>query len=508
LNISLENTIEQYVTIDPKWHSKFFLNKRKLLSDLQKQFGDMLIKLPEKSKQSDQVLLRGPKQIVEQVQKRIEELVDTWENTVTQEISIPHRHYGYLLAQGGAYIQPIQKEFNVQIKFPPRNADQQHESTADDQVKITGRKDNVDKAIEALEKMIPVEVTFDIPYEVHGVLVGKKGSQLQALFEQYSEVQITFPPLNSTSNTIHLKGQADQVESVKKDLLERYEKYQADQQARSFQLQFTIKSTDRSLIFGPRQRTLINLQQKYEVNIQIGRGQTPPTESTDENQPDTSANNVEVTIVGYEDKAKACRDEILRLIKDFESTITMEIDIDHRIHARIIGSGGSKLQQIQKDYGVEVKFPSNNRSDQVHVIGKDQEKIDACIDHLLILEEDFLQDLPYSKQTELPISQEVSSSNNSVTIKPTTKTNKQHKQEPFRVRNAPWTSNDENAYQMKNGHQKSPRKAANAPNRNDLDEYPKFANGLSLTTDDNSSAIHETTGGTIPVIWGPQKRNK
>ena len=34
----------------------------------------MLIKFPERNTNSDQILLRGPKQIIEQVQKRLEEL--------------------------------------------------------------------------------------------------------------------------------------------------------------------------------------------------------------------------------------------------------------------------------------------------------------------------------------------------------------------------------------------------------------------------------------------------
>ena len=71
----------------------------------------------------------------------------------------------------------------------------------------------------------------------------------------------------------------------------------------------------------------------------------------------SSLNDVEIVITGYEDKALACRDEILKLIQEFESTITMEIEIDHRIHARIIGTGGQKLQQIMKEYDVEIKFP-------------------------------------------------------------------------------------------------------------------------------------------------------
>jgi len=516
LNISIENSIEQYITIDSKWHNRFFQNKRKLLNELQQQDGDMLIKLPERNTNSDQVLLRGPKQVVERVQKRLEELINTWENTITKEISIPHRHYGYLLAQGGSYIQPIQKEYNVQIKFPPRNNEQ--DSSNDDRVRITGRSDDIEKAIIALEKMIPTETTLDIPYEAHGSLVGKDGSQLETLMEQYPDVQITFPPLNSTSNIIYLKGQTDQVEGLKKDLFQYYEKYQIDKQARSYELRFTIKPEYRSLITGYRRRTINHLKQKYDVNIQISNSQTPPsavvptpstgndtTQQHDDQQAipqenhslstESTSHDVEILITGYENQALTCRDEILKLIQEFESTITMEIDIDHRIHARIIGTGGQKLQQIMKEYDVEIKFPTNNnQSDKVHVIGTNQEKIDTCIDHLLILEEDYLQDISFKQQTNLPIQgestfgqqlanaqhqnrqQEVPSSNNGVGSKATAaknNNNKQARQAPFKVKNAPWTPTEQNGFdneqkRMNNGHKKSPRKGSNAPNKDDL----------------------------------------
>jgi transcription antitermination factor NusA-like protein len=605
LNTSIENSIEQYITIDPKWHSRFFLNKRKLLTDLQQQYGDMLIKIPERNANSDQVLLRGPKETVEQVRKHLEELIDTWENTITKEINIPHRHHGYLLAQGGAYIQPIQKEYNVQIKFPPRANTQkdEQESTAaaaattaaattattttaaattaaatttapnedenqKDIVRITGRNDDIDKAIVALEKMIPVETTVDIPSDAHGSLVGKGGSNLQSLIKQYPDVQITFPPQNSSQNTIQLKGQSEQVESVRKQLLESYEKLQADRQARSFEVRFTIKPEYRSLVFGFRGKTLSNLRQKYDVKIDISNNnqtvssavvpaqQTTSSSSNDnDNQTDehddqqatpqenlplpseTSNTNqlsdIEIVITGYEDKALSCRDEILQLIKEFESKITMEIEIDPRIHARIIGSGGSKLQQIMKEFNVEIKFQANNQADKVHVIGLDQDKIDACIDHLLILEEDYLQDLPYrpltttQNSTELTLGQQLSNTQevptNNNNNNPNTKSNrndnknKQGRQAPFQVKNAPWTNGNEyeNEYQQKNslrksnGHDNSPKKSTTiVPNPDDLLEYPSFSNGISLTTNDGSSQVHQTTVNPIPVIWGPQKRNK
>jgi rRNA processing protein Krr1/Pno1 len=574
LNTSMENSIEQYISIDPKWHNRFFQNKRKLLTDLQQQYGDMLIKLPDRNANSDQVLLRGPKETIEQVRKRLEELVDAWENTVTKEMIIPHRHHGYLLAHGGAYIQPIQKEFNVQIKFPPRGNNSKDEqepttttTTNDDEnqkdiVRLTGRSDDIDKAIIAVEKMIPVEDTVDIPYEAHGSLVGKGGSHLQLLIQQYPDVQVTFPHVNSTQNTIQLKGQREQVEGARKELLESYEKLQVDRQARSFEVRFTIKPEYRSLIFGFRGKTIGNFRQKYDVKIDISNNQIPssavvptpstsndnenPTEQQDDQQAtpqenlplpsETSATNqlsdVEIIITGYEDKALACRDEILQLIKDFQAKITMEIEIDPRIHARIIGTGGSKLQQIMKDYSVEIKFPANNRTDKVHVIGLDQEKIDACIDHLLILEEDYLQDLPYrptantQNQNELTLGQQLSNTQQQQqevptvnNVKPTRNENqtKPKRQAPFQVKNAPWTNENEyeneqqqkNSSRQRNGHDNLPKKSTSiAPNLNDLGEYPSFSNGLPITTDDSPVQVQQTTVNTVPVIWGPQKRNK
>ncbi|CAF0938862.1 unnamed protein product [Adineta ricciae] len=544
LSVSVENSAEKYMTIDPKWHSRFFRNKLKLLNELQQQYGDMLIKLPERNTKSDQVLLRGPKGAVEQVQKRLEELIDTWQNTTTKEISIPQRHYGYLLAQGGSYIQPLEKEHNVQIKFPPRK-----DSSNGDLVRITGRTDDIDKAMAALEKMIPLEATLDIPYEAHGPLVGKNGSDLEKLSEQYPDVQITFPPLQSTSNTIYLRGQADQVEGLKKELLDRYEKYQADKVARSFELRFTIKPEYRPLIIGSRRRTINNLKQKHDVNILISNSQMPtsavvptPAESNgsdklhDDQQAipqenhslstESTSNDVEILIIGYESKALACRDEILKLIERFDSTITMEIEIDHRIHARIIGSGGQRLQQIMKEYGVDVKFPSNNQSDSVHVIGTDQDKIDACIDHLLALEDDYVQDLPHRSQAQGESTfsqqlsnaqhqtrqQEVPSANSLSVIQPAknNNANKQQKQAPFKVKNAPWTAGEQNGFDheqgaMRNGHRKPAKKA---PSKDDLDEYPSFADGHTLTTNGNHSQVHETTVSRIPVVWGPPKRKQ
>lgn len=454
IGVSLENSTDQYITINLKWHGKFFQNQRKLLLDLQQQYGDALIKFPERKTKSDQVLLRGEKSSVEQLQKHIEDLIDTWENTITTTIKIPHRHHGYLLAQRGAYVQPIEKQYNVQIKFPPRSNNEQ-ESSGDDSVRFIGRTNDIEQAIVALEKLVPIEETIDIPNEAHGQLLGRGGAQVQELMGKYPDVQIAFPPLKSSSNSIYLKGLAEQIEGFKHELMGLYEKFVADKEARSFKLRFPIKAENRSLIIN-RRNPLNALKQKYDVNIQLanvnnqGATITDVEKSNDEQEtipnenPSAASGELEIIITGYENNAIKCRDEILKRIDDFESTITMEIAIDHTVHARIIGSGGQKLQQIMKEYNVNIKFPSNSQSDKVHVIGKDQEHIDACIDHLLILEEDFLQDVPYKKETQngpkpkqrssgIQFTQPDALSNNDLNTNEPSKRNKQQKQSAFAI---------------------------------------------------------------------------
>lgn len=457
LQRSIENSTEISVQIDPKWHGRFFLNNRKLLIEIQKEFGEVSLRIPEKKSQSDQIVLRGEKSSVEKVEHFLKDLIDKWENTTTKQIEIPHRHHGYLLAQGGAFIQPIQKQFNVQIKFPLK--DKENHS---DVVKISGRIDDVEQAAMALEKMIPIETTVEIPFEIHGNLVGKNGNQLQKLIETYPDVQITFPPVKSQSNSIRLKGQAEQVELFRKDLIERYEKFEAEKKARSFEIRLNVKPEFRSLILGNRRRPAATLKQKFDVNIQ-------EVSSTNDEEEKEEKEEIEIVIRGYEDRVNACRDEILKLIELEQSKITMEIEIDHRIHARIIGTGGQKLQQLAKEYEVEIKFPTNQKSDHIYVTGVKQEKIDDCIEHLLTLEEDFIQDLP-SKPTA------------------TRRTNKQsqHQQAPFKVKNAPWKA--ENPHEETNG--------------NYNDEYPSMKNGAAVTTNDET----RSTNYAIPVVWGPTKR--
>ena len=56
--------------------------------------------------------------------------------------------------------------------------------------------------------------------------------------------------------------------------------------------------------------------------------------------PDRSASQDDqdlITIMGYEAAACAARDDIMKIVADLETRVTDTVEIDSRIHARLVG---------------------------------------------------------------------------------------------------------------------------------------------------------------------------
>lgn len=123
-----------------------------------------------------------------------------------------------------------------------------------------------------------------------------------------------------------------------------------------------------------------------------------------------------IRIQGYEEKAKAARDHILGIVNELVSagdTVTVvavpegksagfshcsfplqkdrikeEIEIDHRVHSRLIGQRGRSIRKFMDDYGVEIKFPrQGSAQDLVTIIGTEDKVMEAKKEILALAEE-------------------------------------------------------------------------------------------------------------------------
>lgn len=67
--------------------------------------------------------------------------------------------------------------------------------------------------------------------------------------------------------------------------------------------------------------------------------------------------------------------------------ITMEVDIDERVHRRIIGKSGKNIRKLMEQFGAEIRIPKD--SPMVTITGP-EENCEACKEHLLMLEEEYV----------------------------------------------------------------------------------------------------------------------
>lgn len=449
---SLDNVVEDAMTVDPKYHRFFVARRGQVLREIAEEYGGVIVSFPRTASQSDKVTLKGAKDCVEAAKKRMLELIEDLDAQVTMECVIPQKFHRSIMGPKGSRIQQITKDHNVQIKFPDREDLQaastdvpvQENGEANGEVKepadhsapkkcdiiiISGRKERCEGAVEALKALVPVSIVVEVPFELHRYIIGQKGSGIRKMMDEF-EVNIQVPAPELQSDIISITGLATLLDRAKEGLLERVKELQAEQEdraLRSFKLTITVDPKYHPKIIGRKGAIITQIRNEHEVNIQF-------PEKNDENQD-------QITISGYEQNAVAARDAIQAIVDELEEMISEDITLDSRVHARIIGARGKGIRKIMDEFKVDVRFPQSGASDPnlVTVTGR-PEQVDEAIDHLLNLEEEYLADVVENEAKMAYMKPSGSSS--------------AHGGEPrgpskgFVVREAPWTTGNEKAPDM------------------------------------------------------------
>lgn len=66
-----------------------------------------------------------------------------------------------------------------------------------------------------------------------------------------------------------------------------------------------------------------------------------------------------------------------------------EVDIDPRVHRRLIGLKGKNIRRIMDEYKVDIRFPKQG-DDSIVVITGDEDNVLDAKDHLLNLAEEYV----------------------------------------------------------------------------------------------------------------------
>uniref|UniRef100_A0A8C5BTA0 Vigilin n=1 Tax=Gadus morhua TaxID=8049 RepID=A0A8C5BTA0_GADMO len=435
---SLDNVVEDTMSVDPKHHRYFVARRGQVLRDIADEYGGVMVSFPRTGSQSEKVTLKGAKDCVEAAKKRMQEIIEDLDAQVTIECVITQRFHRSIMGPKGSRIQQITKDHNVQIKFPdredPNGEPPENGEVPDGEVKveppvvdpaapkkcdvivISGRKERCEAAVEALKALVPVTTEVEVPFDLHRYIIGQKGSGIRKMMDEF-EVNIQVPSPELQCDIISITGLANHLDRAREGLLERVKELQLEQEdraLRSFKLTITVDPKYHPKIIGRKGAVITTIRTEHDVNIQF-------PEKNDENLD-------QISIMGYEPNAIAARDAIKALVDELEELISEEITLDSRVHARIIGGRGKGIRKIMEEFKVDLKFPQSGSPDPnlVTVTGR-PELVDEAIDHLLNLEEEYVRpaSLPASSGDE-----------------------PRGPSKGFVVREAPWTTGTEKAPDM------------------------------------------------------------
>lgn len=99
-----------------------------------------------------------------------------------------------------------------------------------------------------------------------------------------------------------------------------------------------------------------------------------------------------ITISGYEENAIRAKEDILAIVRNLDDLVREEIEIDARVHSRLIGSRGRNIRKIMDDFKVDIKFPRNDDPNPNLVIISGQgENVADAREHLLNIAEEYVR---------------------------------------------------------------------------------------------------------------------
>lgn len=395
----LNNVVEGEVMIDKKHHKYFATRKGQVLKDVIDEYGGVQISMPKEHENSNKFTLKGAKDCVEGAKARLLEIVNDLESMIEVKCVIAQKHHRGILGNKGKNVQDLTSRLNVQIKFPDRrrNDEQQpeqqepttEETAADlenknDIIVISGKKENVHEAREALMALVPVSVEITIPFENHRFIIGQKGAGIRKMMDEF-DVNISVPPADKKDDIIIVTGPQKHVDSAMEALRKRNDVIEAeneDRKLRQFELVVDVANKYHSKLIGRRGAVIQKLRDEHGVNIQV-----PPTNSSPE---DEGAN--QIRLIGYKEKCENAKAAIDAIIKELEDQVSLEVEIDNRCHSRIIGQKGKSVRKLMDQFKVDIRFPRQENPDLVIISGL-EDNCEACKEHLHMLEEEYMDDV-------------------------------------------------------------------------------------------------------------------
>ncbi|CAI2172244.1 14780_t:CDS:2 [Funneliformis geosporum] len=244
LNIvkELEDQIIITMHIDPQ-HHKYLIGSggsriREIVSkasEMEEKSGHAsIVKFPRYGDNSDEVILKGDKNLVEKVKIELERLVKEQSNLKVGMVQIPRTQYSILIGRNASQLRELQTRYNVEIQVPGSRS--YHETPAaeilsdeiensEEAVKIIGKAENIEAAKADILSRMKYTHTVNVPRKFHRAIlthVRKLRNEFNVIVDhgEVSPEKIDSQPKKLNGNVVSTKRIDDDNSQVKDEELE------------------------------------------------------------------------------------------------------------------------------------------------------------------------------------------------------------------------------------------------------------------------------------------------
>nr|XP_048273916.1 vigilin-like [Myodes glareolus] len=413
--LELANNLEEEhshdIIIKHQFHHILIGQKGERVREICKKFPDVILNFPHPAEKSDVVQLIGPKYESEKCAQYLENmLTDIKGNNYTVSIPIIKRFHKRIIGKGGSNIKKISETTNTKISFPPENCNSE-------EFVITGYPENCEIArnwILSIQQEIAdtAEEEISIPPNLYKYLTNPKECFINSVIEDCGKVHLHFPKNKSGLHKLIIIGSVESVEKTKTKLLKLAEEEQAKNYSGTVHVKsqyhqflmnknggniskvceetgtcvifpnlknkdqesITITGTEEAVKEVKKRLEVLSkdlesvvedyvlINRKFHHYFVMRRGQLL-REMTEEYGGVTitfsyaGKHNTKVTIRGAKACVEAAKKHIQDIFEPLGSQVTTRYVIPQKFQPFIMGPICSRIQQIARDYKVQIKFP-------------------------------------------------------------------------------------------------------------------------------------------------------
>ncbi|KAM9424720.1 LOW QUALITY PROTEIN: vigilin [Pholidichthys leucotaenia] len=326
----------------PKEHHRFVIGKNgEKLQELELKTATK-IAIPRPDDPSANIRITGTKEGIEKARHEILLISAEQDKRAVERLSLEKVFHPFIAGAHNKLVQELSQETGARISIPPP-------SLPKDEIVITGEKEAVALALNRIraiyedKKRKTTTISVEVKKSQHKY-IGPKSNTPEIL--EATGVSVEMPPLDSSSETIILRGEPDKLGPSTHPGL---------RQAKSVMVvEVTAPAWLHRFIIGKKGQNIGRItQQLPRVHIEFTDGEE------------------RISLEGPTEEVEQAQAQIQEIIKDLLVRMDYtEVNVDQRFHRHLIGKNGANINRIKEQYKVSVRLAQDSeRSGLVRIEG-------------------------------------------------------------------------------------------------------------------------------------------